>query len=64
MRQVMGRTTYSAIEEQEAEVMASLVHEWAERALRASSRRSAGERDVVLCRFEAVLDGSVRGGHG
>ena len=64
LRQVMGRTTYSMPEEQEAEVMASLIHERAERARPAARPWSPDERDTVLQRLEAVLDTSRQRDHG
>ena len=61
VRRVLGRTTYTAVEEQEAEMVASLVRQVVEgRRLRAA--RIAGDQaDPVLDRLHAALGSQRRG---
>ncbi len=57
VRRVLGRTSYSAVEEQEAEMLASLVLERASRATLAEARTAAPEVASVLDRLESTLKG-------
>lgn len=55
VQRVLGRTTYTAVEEQEAEMIASMVRERVPGAPVARDRRGD---DVVLDRLQATLGGS------
>ncbi len=57
VQRVLGRTSYSAVEEQEAEMLASLVLENARRATVARARTAAPEVANVLDRLESTLKG-------
>lgn len=57
VRRVLGRTSYSAIEEQEAEMIATLVLERAGRAPRPRRRTGKPELSAVLDRLESTLSG-------
>ncbi len=59
VQRVLGRTSYSAVEEQEAEMLASLVLENARRATGARARTAAPEVANVLDRLESTLTGSA-----
>ena len=55
VQRVLGRTTYTAVEEQEAEMIASMVRE---RVSGISAARDGRYDDIVLDRFQAALGGS------
>lgn len=57
VRRVLGRTSYSAVEEQEAEMIASLVLERAGRAPRPRRRSGLSQTSAVLDRLESTLSG-------
>lgn len=58
IRQVMGRTGYTSEEEQEAELLASLVLERAHRTRTPPARDAAPEVDRALDHLGSVLDWS------
>lgn len=57
VQRVLGRTSYSAVEEQEAEMLASLVLERARRGTVIGARTAAPEVANVLDRLESTLKG-------
>jgi hypothetical protein len=57
VRRVLGRTSYSAVEEQEAEMIASLVLERAGRTPRPRPRTGKPEMSAVLDKLESTLSG-------
>jgi hypothetical protein len=63
IRQVLARTTYSAVEEQEAEMIASLVLHQATRSVPAEENDGDGSAETkVVDRLESTLGGAQRHG--
>ena len=56
VHRVLGRTTYTAVEEQEAEVLASLVRERVEHELRATRKRGGDPKSGVVGPDRDVVD--------
>jgi hypothetical protein len=56
----MCRTVYTGVEEQEAEMLASLLRERVERTRRVESTQTPVENEAVLRRFESTLDAHRR----
>jgi hypothetical protein len=56
VHRVLGRTTYTAIEEQEAEMVASLVRERIEHELRATRRRGGRRESWMVSADRDVVD--------
>jgi len=61
VRRLMGRTTYTAVEEQEAELIATLVLQRAGRRAVPSTPARSGDVSVVLGRLQATLGGEDAG---
>jgi len=57
IRRLLGRTTYTAVEEQEAEMIATLVLQRADRRGAAPPAATSGEVTLVLARLQATLGG-------
>lgn len=61
VRRLMGRTTYTAVEEQEAELIATLVLQRAGRRATTAERGTSRDVSLVLGRLQATLGGESAG---